>query len=85
MTEIRLLKMNLILLLIVWLLITYNISGIYLAIPLILAILNVGISTILLIFSPDSFTYKVIKIISVLYIGIILLIQIKPLFDFLIQ
>jgi hypothetical protein len=85
MTEIRLLKMNLILLLIVWLLITYNISGIYLAIPLILAILNVGISTILLIFSPDSFTYKVIRIISVLYIGIILLIQIKPLFDFLIQ
>jgi hypothetical protein len=77
--------MNLILLLIVWLLITYNISGIYLAIPLILAILNVGISTILLIFSPDSFTYKVIRIISVLYIGIILLIQIKPLFDFLIQ
>jgi hypothetical protein len=47
--------------------------------------LNVGISTFFLIFSPDSFTFKVIRIISVLYIGIILLIQIKRIFDFLIQ
>jgi hypothetical protein len=77
--------MNFIILTIIWLLITYNISGIFSTIPLILAILNVGISTILLIFYPDSFTYKVIRIISVLYIGIILLIQIKRIFDFLIQ
>lgn len=77
--------MNLIFLIIIWVLITYNISGISSSIPLILAILNIGISSILLIFSPDSFTYKVIRIISILYIGIIILIQIKPLFDFLIQ
>jgi hypothetical protein len=77
--------MHFILLTLIWILITYNISGIFSTIPLILAILNVGISTIYLIFYPDSFTYKVIRIISVLYIGIILLIQIKPLFDFIIQ
>jgi hypothetical protein len=77
--------MRFILLTLIWILITYNISGIFSTIPLILAILNVGISTIYLIFYPDSFTYKVIRIISVLYIGIILLIQIKPLFDFIIQ
>jgi len=85
MTEIWQIKMNLIILIIIWLLITYNISGVYSALPLVLAIINVGISTILLIFYSDSFTYKVIRIISILYIVIILLIQLKPLIDFIIQ
>jgi hypothetical protein len=77
--------MNLILLLIIWLLITYNISGIYSVLPLRLANLNLGISTFLLIFSPDSFKLIFIRTVSILYIVIIILIQLKPLIDFIIQ
>lgn len=77
--------MNLILLILVWILIIYNINGLYSTIPLILAIINVGISTFLLIFSPDSLKLKFIRIISILYIGIVILIQIKLLIEFIIQ
>jgi hypothetical protein len=81
----RFFKMHLILLSIIWILITYNVSGFYLTLPLILAILNVGISTFLLIFSADSFKLKFIRVISILYIIIIILIQLKPLIDFLLE
>ena len=77
--------MNLIILLIVWILITYNISGMYSVLPLILAIINVGISTFLLIFSPDSFKLTFIRVVCILYIVIIILIQLKPLIVFIIQ
>ncbi len=65
--------MNIFILIIIWILIIYNLSGIYLLIPLIISIINILVSSFLLIFNQDSYYIRIIRILSIFIIVIIIL------------
>lgn len=69
----EILLMNLFILILIWTLIIYNLTGIYLVIPLIIVIINIILSTFLLIFNPDSYFLRLVRVISIIYIGLIIL------------
>ena len=52
-------------LIIVLLLFTYNISGIYSVFFLILSLINILISTIFMAFNPNSYSLRIIRLLSV--------------------
>jgi hypothetical protein len=71
--------MNIFILIIIWILIIYNLSGIYLLIPLIICVINISFSTFLLVFNPDSYYLRIVRLLSIFVILIIIFSQLNIL------
>lgn len=71
--------MNLIYLILIVMLFVYNITGIYLLIPLILAILNFIVATLNLTLNPNIYS-RFVQIISLAFIAAVILLNIYQLF-----
>jgi hypothetical protein len=72
--------MNLIILILVWIYIVYNINGLLEIIHLLICIINIFITTILISFNPDSLVLTLIRLLSCIILVIIIFNSIIKLF-----
>lgn len=74
-----LLLMNLLILILIWLFITYNINGIYSLFQLIVCMINIFITTIFIGLNPDMYFIHLIRLLSIIIIVMIIFQDLKQL------
>jgi hypothetical protein len=72
--------MNLIILILIWIYIIYNINGLLEVIHLLICIINIVITTILISFNPESLVLTLIRLLSCIILVIIIFQSIIKLF-----
>jgi len=72
--------MNLLILVLVWLYILYNLNGLLGVIPFLICIINILITTFFLGINPNSYLLRIVRLLSIIMIVIIICENIIKLF-----